>query len=167
MTRANSVWEGDWRGRVLGRLREMGFQSVTQFLSHFAGEPYTKVAERLGDDVAGLQVRWMQNAEARTDAATQRLAMDALARELNYQLPGGWGLGAGVDFHTSGAFVDWTVRLKREVSPDLEAKAKRVWDSLKRLDPPPGWSPSGPDDDIIIRAFSIGWCSGIDASGEE
>ncbi len=142
---------------MLDRIRELGFDSVTHFLSQFPGEPYVTVVNHLGDDFVALQIMRMQIEEATSEKAIERLAMDAIVRELNYQLPCGWGSGSNVDFHTSGAFVDWLVRLKRELSHDVEAKARSVWHALKELSPPIGWSPRGPDDDVIVRAFQIGW----------
>jgi hypothetical protein len=85
----------------------MGFQNVTAFLSRYPGEPYTTVAKRLGEDVAALQVKWMQNSDAKDNQAIRRLAMDALARELNYKLPFGWRHGARGDSDTSSAFAFW------------------------------------------------------------
>jgi hypothetical protein len=137
----------------------MGFQNVSEFLSRYPGEPYTTVATRLGEDVAALQVMWMQNAEAKDNQAIQHLAMDALARELNYVLPHGWRHGAREDSDRSSAYAFWMTRLSQEISPELKLTAQMVWDELKRLDPPTGWSPGGPDDEYIARAFAHGWKS--------
>jgi hypothetical protein len=137
----------------------MGFQSVTHFLSCFPGEPYAAVAKRLGNEFAGLQLVRMQNEEAKSDEAVEALAMDSLARGLNRHLPAGWRHGARGDFDTSGAFADWIVRLK-QLSPGLGAKANSVWSALEEFEPVVGWLPHGPDDDLVVRAFSKGWYPG-------
>ena len=157
MAKTTGVWEGDWRKKVLNRVEELGFQSITDFLNSYSRETYVDLAKRLGPDIAGLQIIRLQNEAAKTDEAFRLLAMDALPRELNWHLPDGWRHGAEGDFDTASTFAFWMTRLKLELSPKLEDRAKSVWKALKELDPPMGWSPGGPDDTFITQAFSKGW----------
>jgi hypothetical protein len=93
MANAEATWKGNWQARIQQRLNEMGFSSMSEFLAHFPGEPYIQVANRLGENVAGAQIVWMQNKEATSQHAIKLLAMDALSHELNYHLENGWGIG--------------------------------------------------------------------------
>jgi hypothetical protein len=48
---------------------------------------------------------------------------------------------------------------------DLKPKAQAVWAALERLTPPVGWSPAGPDDPYILKAFSEGWPQELQPEG--
>jgi hypothetical protein len=129
---------------------------MTELLGRFPGEPYIRVAERLGENVAALQLEWMHFGEATARGEVRRAAMDSLARDLNAYIPNGWRHGAKGDFDTARAFASWATRLEQYM-PELKSKANAIWDTLEAIKPQAGWSPSGPDDDMIAQAFSIGW----------
>jgi len=156
MDKGDRIWGGDWRAKLLSHLQQAGFDTVTDFLAQFPAEPYVELAERLGADVAALQLEWMQFEEARCRGGIRFAAMDSLPRELRYHLPGGWRGGTKGDFDTSGAYADWVVRLGQQ-APDVEPKAKAVWAALEELRPPLGWLPTGPNDSFIVDAFLRGW----------
>lgn len=156
MDRNGQAWQGDWRVKILSRLRKLGFDTLTDFLARFPAEPYTAVAERLGDDVAAFQVEWIHYEEAKRIDRVRLAAMDSLARDLRFHLTTGWRGGIRGDFNTAGAYADWIVRLEQQQT-DIKPKAKAVWDALEELHPRVGWSPSGPDDSLIVSAFARGW----------
>lgn len=85
-----NVWAPDWGQRLRRRLHSMGYESVTQFLASHPGEPYVTLAEQLGNDVAGVQLGRMQIEEIRDEKEFRHVAMDAMVRELNANLPKGW-----------------------------------------------------------------------------
>lgn len=152
---AEQVWAADWRERILSRIRSSGFTTATAFLAHYPADSYISAAARLGDDVAALQLEWLQFDEANSEIEIRQAAMDSLVRELNYQLPMGWRHGAKDDFETASAYADWVVRIEQKQS-DLKKKAKGVWESLEKLNPPVGWRPQSPNDRLISDAF-LSW----------
>jgi hypothetical protein len=151
---SEKVWGGNWRAKINARLHAIGCKTVTDFLADRPAEPYTMVAERLGEDIAAFQLEWLQFEEGKN--AIRCLAMDSLARDLRFHLPAGWRHGARDDFDTAGAYADWIVRLEQQRA-EVKPKAKAVWTALEGLRPPVGWSPSGPSDPFIVNAFSQGW----------
>jgi hypothetical protein len=152
MTDGNNVWSGSWRDKILSRVRACGFETATAYLAQYPADSYIAAAARLGDDVAALQLEWMQFDEAKNEVDIRQAAKDSLVRELNYQLPNGWRRGAKNDFETASAYADWIVRIEQKRS-ELKSKAKDVWDSLQGLNPPVGWVPQSPDDRFISEAF--------------
>jgi hypothetical protein len=156
MDKGDRVWGGNWQAKILSRVRSAGCETLGEFLARFPGESYLKIAERLGDDVAAFQVEWMHFDEAQDAASLRHIAMDSLARDLNDHLPKGWRDGARGDFDTASAYADWVVRLQQKRS-DIKPKGKAVWDALEQLRPPAGWSPSGPNDPLIVSAFFKAW----------
>jgi hypothetical protein len=150
------AWQDDWRKRVMARIRARGFETIADFMSHYPGQPYVKLANKLGSDVAALQLEWLQFGEASSEEEIRKVAMDSLARELNQQVPDGWKSVAQKDFHIVGAFVDWIIKVEQK-NISLKKKAQAVWNSLEKLQPPLGWLPSGSQDDLIVKAFEEGW----------
>ncbi len=60
MDRAAKTWQGNWRAKILSRIREVGCESISEYLAKFPAVPYTKVAETLGDEVAAVQLAQLQ-----------------------------------------------------------------------------------------------------------
>jgi hypothetical protein len=159
----DGIWGGNWRVKLTSRLRALGCTSVTEALASFPAEPYIQVAQSLGDDVAALQLEWIQFEEAKRVGRVRQVAMDSLVRDLNRYLPDGWR-GAKGDFDTASVFGTWATRLEQNM-PELEPRARAVWKALKALHPPLSWSPAGPGDPFIVEAFSQGWPeTGIDST---
>jgi hypothetical protein len=156
------TWEGDWRARILSRLSSLGFQTVFEFLQQFPCEAYVKLARRLGDDVAAIQLECLQFDEAASTGYVQQAALDSLIRDLFWHLTDGWEGCAKGNFATSGAYVDWLGRLEgssrnRQTNCELREKGQRVWNVLEQLQPPIGWLPVGLDDPYLAAAFATGW----------
>lgn len=185
MSVTSDMWSPDWQQRIASRLHGIGCDSVARFLERYPGEPYEAAAERLGDDVAAMQLSRLHIAEVRDEHMFRRVAMDSLARELNANLPRGWNRCADlppaepehspwihlaalplvsteehrrqrIEFQKSGAYAFWAVLLQ-EYDPNVESRADAVWKSLLTLTPPEGWYPLGPDDSLIVCAFEEGW----------
>jgi hypothetical protein len=156
MDQAKTTWLGDWRERIRLLVHSHGCNSIEDFLSKYPSEPYTKLAGRLGEDVAGIQLSWMQFEEAQEQGGVRDASMDCLARCITGHVKRGWLNGRHFEFNAAGAYAFWVGEIKR-VRPDLESSAWDVWRELKALNPPQGWLPSGPNDPIIQAAFARGW----------
>lgn len=150
------VWGGDWRARIRSRVIALGCETVTEYLALYPSEPYVAAAQRLGDDVAALQLEQIHFAEGDVNNRIRSVAMDSLSRDLNRHLPSGWRAGALGDFDTSGACAEWITRLVMHTD-ELKLRANAVWDALEQSKPPKGWSPGGPNDPLIVAAFEKGW----------
>jgi hypothetical protein len=84
--------------------------------------------------------------------------MDGFSREVVENLKRGWGVGRHADFRTAGVYAGWMALLEfRADAPQLRPKGDAVWNSLKEIQPPRGWLPSGPNDPVIQAAFARGW----------
>jgi len=142
--------------RIRSLLHSRGFESTSDLLSRFPAKPYVDLAADLGNDMAALQLEWMQFEEAKEQGKLRDAAMDSLARELAGHLREGWGRGTQVDFNTAGVFADWVTRLE-DYDPDLVPRAEAVWQALHELRPPEGWKPEGPDNPLLAFAFDKGW----------
>jgi hypothetical protein len=136
----------------------LGHESVGNYLASHPAEPYFKVARRLGNDVAAVQLARMQFEEAVGIDGIRRAAMDGFCREIAENLKRGWGVGRHVDFRTAGVYAGWMALLEfRADAPHLRPKGDAIWSSLKEINPPQGWLPNGPNDPIIVAAFAKGW----------
>jgi hypothetical protein len=156
MDRVKTTWLGDWRQRIRLLVNPHGCTTIADFLSRYPAEPYTKLAGRLGDDVAPIQLSWMQFEEAQEQDCVRGASMDCLARCLAGNVKRGWLNGRHFEFNAAGAYAFWVGEIKR-VRPDLESTAWDVWRELKALNPPQGWLPGGPNDPLIRTAFDRGW----------
>lgn len=162
LNNARRTWEGDWRERVLSRMRSYGYQSVADCLSRFPGEPYVDVVKRLGPHIAAIQLECVQFDEAEKQGALREAAIDSLLRDLNWHLKSGWEGGVRGNFNTSGAYVDWLHRLEGSSrnlppNPELIQRGEMVWKALEELRPPRGWLPIGMTDPFIEAAFATAW----------
>jgi hypothetical protein len=158
MSNSHQTWVGDWRERIRERVQSLGSESVRDFLEHHPAEPYFKVARRLGNDVAAVQLARMQFEEAADQDEVRQAAMDGFSREILENLKRGWGVGKHADFRTASVYAGWMALLEfRADAPDLRPKGDAVWISLTAIQPPHGWLPSGPNDPIIQAAFAQGW----------
>lgn len=157
MNRAERTWNGDWKNKVLSRIKETaGCRTATEFIAIYPTEPYLELVKRLGDDVAAIQLESLHFSEAQNDRMIREAAMDSLVRELHTYLKEGWRLGAKDAFETSGAYADWITRLQQKQA-DLKHKADLVWSALEEVQPPTGWLPIDPHDQIVRAAFDKGW----------
>src|SRR4051794_35375021 len=105
--RGERVWGGDWQARTRSRLHSLGFETVGDFLARYPCESYLKVVKRLGENIAPMQITWMQFWEAQQQGQVREAAKDCLAREITTRLRRGWGQGVRVDYRTSGVYARW------------------------------------------------------------
>ena len=85
------IWSGDWHGRVLERVRQRGFETVTQYASERPGVSLIVLADELGsEEIACAQLRLLLVEEAIRTGTVPRVLRDLLVRELHYALPHGW-----------------------------------------------------------------------------
>src|SRR5262245_40483661 len=60
MGQENQVWAGNWRARLADRLKRAGYESIYDFLARHPATSYSILADKLGDNVAALQLEWIQ-----------------------------------------------------------------------------------------------------------
>jgi hypothetical protein len=142
-------WEGNWKVRLFERVRDRGYDSLTAFAEARPTASLVELAEELGpDDIAGVQVFSGLVAEAERNHQVTRLVRGQLVRELCACLPNGWPtvLDDANRFdvaHALGAWIAFTPETHKE-------RARKVSDALLATPPPPGWSPLGPDDELLL-----------------
>jgi hypothetical protein len=133
---------------------------VAGYLSTRPKFSYQELADELGpDDLVAAQVENFQWLEALETGTLREAAQDSLVRclvgSLNLR---GWGEGINFESRRARAFAHWVTSLcQYGKAQDLEPFAKAVFDALERIPPPQGWSPTGPSDPHILRAFEVGW----------
>lgn len=145
-----NAWQGDWVARLYGRVKKLGFDSVSSFATSMPRATLFDLADTLGPDIAAVQIERVMYVEAQEVDTIERFAKDMLVRQLRERLPDGWGIGANFVSEAAGAWAAWKGMLDRTFAP----AAVRMWHWLKAADIPEGWLPSGPDDPIIERAFA-------------
>ena len=131
----------------------------------FPGEPYIHLVNRLGDDVAPIQLECVQFDEAEKQGDLRFAAMDSLVRDLREYLEKGWEGSSGRHFATIQAYVAWLGRLEgssRNLKPnaDLHRLGESVWNALEEMQPPIAWVPAAVSDEYVSGAFAIGWPEG-------
>jgi hypothetical protein len=168
MNEATSAWVGDWRTRILGRVRESGCSSLLEYLAKYPGEPYLELADRLGrplaaggNDVAATQVQALHfEAASQSPSDMRNAAQDALVRLLRQHLRRGWNTGPRADFRRAGAKVDWVSLVSGgQSNQELLARAQAVWAHMCRQEVPDDWIPTAHSDQFLEGAFERGWDS--------
>ena len=115
-------WTGDWHGRILERVHQHGFETVTQYASARPGVSLLVLAKELGpDDVAAVQIRSILVEEASRTHTVPRALRDLFVRELRESLPGGrkYPLDDASRYEVAGALATWKTELKVEDPPRL------------------------------------------------
>ncbi len=151
------AWQGNWKKRIIERLRCLDFETLTDYLRQKPAVPYLEIADLLGqNDVAAFHVEWLCFAEAIKRNQFREAATDSLVREISHHLPNGWKQEVKGDFATASVWADWIVRLESH-SNDVRPVAAEVWNTLLNSQPPAGWKPQNVDDDRIVGAFDAAW----------
>lgn len=142
-------WDGSWKVRLYERVRERGYDSLTQFAEARPTTSLVGLAEELGeDDTNAVQVFSGLVAEAERSHQLTRLARGQFVREMAEGLSGGWPtvLDDANRFEVAMALARWN-----SFTPEsLKARVDQVSDSLLAAPPPPGWRPLGPDDELLL-----------------
>jgi hypothetical protein len=144
------TWSGDWHGRILERVRQRGFENVTQYASTRIGVSLLVLAEELGpDDIAAVQLGSILVEEATRTNTIPHVLRDLFVRNLRERLPQGWKYPLDEESRVKvvGALVDWETELKDHLDkgPTFTAGQEFLDAEL-----PIGWLPDGPDDPVII-----------------
>ncbi|MBU8895461.1 NUDIX hydrolase [Corallococcus sp. M34] len=149
MTGDGQSWQGNWKGRLYGRVRARGYDSLTAFAEARPTASLVALAEELGpDDVAGVQVYDGLVAEAIRTGQVTRLVRGQLVRELWASLPEGWPAVLDDDnrFKIAKAIGLWS-----GIVPDThKERVRRAREVLRADPPPPGWRPLSPDDELLL-----------------
>jgi hypothetical protein len=144
------TWSGNWHDRILERVQERGFETVTQYAGEHPGTSLIELAKDLGpDDVAGAQIQSILVEEAVRTGTVTRALRDLFVRELRESLPQGWKFPLDEDSRSrvAGALASWKVELKDHLDGETSFAAGQ---DLLRAELPTGWLPEGPDDPVIV-----------------
>jgi hypothetical protein len=142
------AWQGNWKVRLYGRVRERGYDSLTAFAEARPAVPLYALAEELGeDDVAGVQVLSGLLAEAEQRKQVTRFVRDVLVRELSESLPDGWPavMDDANRFAVAKALGSWSAYIPEA----YQERADQVMAALRATPPPPGWRLLSPDDELL------------------
>jgi hypothetical protein len=144
------TWSGDWHERILERVRQRGFENLTQYANAHIGVPLLVLADELGpDDIAAVQLESVLVQEAIRTNTVPRVLRDLFVRSLRERLPQGWRcpLDEESRFGVVGAIVDWETQLKDHLD---DASRFAAGQAFVNSELPTGWLPEGPDDPVII-----------------
>ena len=144
------TWSGDWHARILERVHQRGFETVTQYASGRMGVSLLVLADELGpDDVAAAQIRSVLVDEAIRANTVPCALRDLFVRELRAALPQGWKhpLDNEARYGVAAAIVRWETELKDHLDEERTFAASK---DLKNAELPTGWLPEGPDDPVVV-----------------
>lgn len=157
MTTPLPAWQGNWRERIYRGIRRFGCETVSEFLEKFAGETYSQVVERLGDEIAPVQLQCVQFGEARETRRLREAAMDGLVRVVNDMLPSGWNSKDPRSSAAICAFGAWAGMVKAEGGFQDSDLLLEVWRAIETRLPGIGWHPKNVQVPILQEAFKAGW----------
>jgi hypothetical protein len=148
----------DWPKALCGALSAKGFATATAYADSRPTASLDELADELGPEVTPIQVERKLVVEAEESATIERCARSLLARVLRSALPEGWPREwkESTDdedcplFRRAGAFLS----LEMALPESCEGAVNRIRRVMDTADIPSGWLPSGPDDLILIEAFS-------------
>jgi hypothetical protein len=144
------IWSGDWPARVLERVQQRGFATVTQYAADRVGSDLVKLAEELGpDDVAADQIMCLLIEEAVRAKSVPHMLRDLFVRELREALPQGWRspLDDEARSEVARALARWETVLEEHLDKPATFTAGQ---NFMDAELPTGWLPDGPDDPVII-----------------
>jgi len=144
------TWSGDWHGRILERVHQRGYETVTQYAGERPGVSLIVLAHELGQgDVAAAQIRSILVEEALRTRTIPRVLRDLLVRELRERLPEGWRcpLNDELRSEVAGVLAHWETELEGHLDEDAAFAAGQ---DLMNAELPTGWLPEGPDDPAIV-----------------
>lgn len=149
------TWFGDWHGRVVERVRQRGFETVTQYAGERPGVSLLVLADELGpDDVAATQIQSLLVEEAIRTQTVSYVLRDLLVRELHYALPHGWMHPLDDDSRSkvARALARWETEFQIEHRLECfdDEMTFKAGQDLMNAELPAGWLPEGPDDPVIV-----------------
>ncbi|MET0406236.1 MAG: NUDIX hydrolase [Cystobacter sp.] len=141
-------WQGHWKERLYERVRERGYTSLTAFSDARPTASLVALAEELGEqDLNAVQVFTGLVDEAEQSHQLTRLMRGQLVRELSEGVPDGWPavLDDANRFQVAKALSAWIA-----YTPEpYQDRARQISVALLARQPPPGWRPLGPDDELL------------------
>jgi hypothetical protein len=143
-------WSGNWHDRILRRVQQRGFETVTRYADERPGVALIALADELGpEDVAAAQIRSIIIEEAIRTSTVPHALRDLFVRELRQSLPEGWKcpLDDASRSEVAGALADWETELQDHLDEERVFKAGQ---ELLNSELPTGWLPEGPDDPVIV-----------------
>jgi hypothetical protein len=149
------TWSGDWHSRILERVQQRGFETVTQYVGNRPGISLLVLADELGPgDIAAVQIESLLVEEAIRTRMVPHILRDLLVRELHYALPHGWRCPLDDDSRSrvARALARWETDLQIEHHLDCfdEEMTFRAGQDLMDAEFPTGWLPEGPNDPVIV-----------------
>jgi hypothetical protein len=155
---ADSTWADDWPERLRELIASAGAMSVSDLLARHPGEPYHKVAERLGGAVAPMQLKELHFEEANARGCLRAAAAEALVRTLADRVKRGWNTGRHALLNRASARAHWLSVIEHQgKAPHLRPTAEAVWHALETAGPPADWVPKRVDDPLVQKAFQVAW----------
>jgi hypothetical protein len=149
------TWSGDWHGRILERVQQRGFETVTQYASDRPGVSLIALADELGSgEVAATQIRSLLVEEAIRTHTIPHVLRDLLVRELHYAIPHGWKypLDDEARSKVARALARWETELQITHHLDCfnDEMTFKAGQDLMDAEFPTGWLPEAPDDPVIV-----------------
>jgi hypothetical protein len=143
-------WSDDWYGRLLERVHQRGFQTVTQYVGERPGVSLIVLADELGPgDVLAGQIRAIFIEDAIRTHTLPYALRDLIDRELRRALPQGWP--SRRDKATRAALSDAIANWQYDVKKHLDGWTRiQAAQALMDAELPAGWLPDGPDDPVLI-----------------
>ena len=144
------TWSGDWHARVLERVQQRGFTTVTQYAADRVGVDLVELAEELGpDDVAADQIMCLLIEDAVRTKTVPRMLRDLFVRELREALPQGWR--SPLDDEARSEVARALARWETELEDHLDKPATfTAGQDFMNAELPTGWLPDGPNDPVIV-----------------
>jgi hypothetical protein len=167
---------GDWRGRILDRLHERGFDSVTAFADASPLTSLQALADELSTDhnarvhradvaVEYLTRVWRDEADRAGTDAIEYMARRMLAGQLHQDVPGGWLADWNVDSDAcsrmASVFAGWSSYVGTLGDEERHTAVHRVMNAMIEAGRdgqlPSGWLPASADDPLLVEIFARHW----------
>jgi hypothetical protein len=146
----NKTWEGDIDAKVYQRVKEKGYTTVREFAESLPTKSYVKLAEELGEDVAGIQIEAVLADEYQKTNELVTFIKSNLVRSICDNFPNGWNTEEDSNLKQAYTYAE-------VASPFVEPIDKKIEESWHRLVNLPqifiGWLPRDVDDPILTEAF--------------
>lgn len=143
-------WEPGWELRLLESVKRSGFSSATEFADSAPTIAHAELLSRLDTRYAPVQLTAVLMQEAADNDDVPRFARRMLAQYLRVAMPDGWG-SPNEAFERAHAFGSWSA----EFAPVLgRQRIENILEALVRSTPVAGWLALGPDDPLLVSAFS-------------
>jgi hypothetical protein len=148
----------DWRRTLMTQIRSRGFASATAYAESRPLLSLNNLVEDLGLPPAaayGLERDLIDEAEQ--NGRMDQCARSLFVRDLRVELPDGWPAPSDGDptrlIQRAKAFASLAFALPQVYAPALH----RVRNAMERADIPGGWLPTGPEDPVLMEAFTSHW----------